>query len=211
MKLIVLGAPGSGKGTQAQEITKHYRIPHISTGSIFRENIKNKTELGNKVSNILSSGGLVSDDLTNSIVKDRLLKEDCLDGFLLDGYPRNIIQAEALDSFGISLDVVIYLKVEDKYIVERMAGRLTCPNCSAAYHKIYNPPKIDNVCDICSNFLIQREDDKKEIVLKRLNVFYKELIPMLDFYKNKSLLVEINGVGEPRYITETIIKQLEKR
>jgi adenylate kinase len=209
MKIIVLGAPGAGKGTQAQKITKHYNIPHISTGMIFRENINDKTELGIKVKEILASGGLVEDDLTNKIVEDRLSKSDCMNGFMLDGYPRNIAQAKSLDDFGISISHVIYIKVDDDDIVERMSGRLTCPKCSETYHDLYNPSKVKNVCTSCGTSLIQRPDDNKETVIKRLELFRREATPILDFYSKRNLVIEVNGLGKPDSITDLIIHELD--
>lgn len=210
MKLIILGAPGAGKGTQADKITKHYNIPHISTGDIFRYNIKNKTELGVKVEEILSTGALVPDNLTNEIVKDRLSKQDCENGFMLDGYPRTISQVEALKNYGIFIDCAIYINVDDKSIVERMSGRLTCPKCSQTYHKLYSPPKIQGVCDNCSTELVQREDDSEQIVLKRLELFHSQTAPIINHYKNEKLLVEVNGIGKQEDIYNLILKSLKE-
>jgi adenylate kinase len=209
MKLIILGAPGAGKGTQADKITQYYKIPHISTGDIFRENIKNKTELGVEISKIVSTGGLVTDKLTNEIVKDRLSKDDCKNGFMLDGYPRTIAQAKALDEYGIKLDYAVYINVDDDVIVERMSGRITCPECSESYHLLYNPPKVKGICNKCSVNLVQREDDKPDTVAKRLDIFHKESQPILDFYNEKDIVIEVNGEGKTEYITKLIIKLLE--
>jgi adenylate kinase len=211
MKLIILGAPGAGKGTQADKITKHYKIPHISTGDIFRENIKNKTELGIKVEEIISTGGLVTDELTNEIVKNRLSCQDCTNGFMLDGFPRTISQAHALDEYGIVLNSAIYINVSDNVIVERMSGRVICSSCSGAFHKLYNPPTTQGICDLCGSTLIQREDDNPKTIINRIEIFRKESSPIIDFYTKKGIIIEVNGEGATEDITNFIIASLKEK
>jgi adenylate kinase len=211
MKLIILGAPGAGKGTQADKITKHYKIPHISTGDIFRENIKNKTELGIKVEEIISTGGLVTDELTNEIVKNRLSCQDCTNGFMLDGFPRTISQAHALDEYGIVLNSAIYINVSDNVIVERMSGRVICSSCSGAFHKLYNPPTTQGICDLCGSTLIQREDDNPKTIINRIEIFRKESSPIIDFYTKKGIIIEVNGEGATEGITNFIIASLKEK
>lgn len=197
MKIILLGPPGAGKGTQAVKISKEFEIPHISTGDIFRQNIKGNTELGRLAKGYIDKGLLVPDDVTNKIVQDRLYKEDCKNGFLLDGYPRNVSQAEELDRFlegqGSALDFVINIFVDREILIERITGRRVCPNCGATYHIKNTPPTVENSCDICGAELIQRTDDNIESVLKRLEVYDIETKPLIDYYKKKSILVDIDG------------------
>lgn len=175
MKIIMLGAPGAGKGTQAKKIASKYEIPHISTGDIFRANIKNGTELGKKAKSFMDQGLLVPDELTVDLVMDRIQKEDCKNGYILDGFPRTIPQAEALDqalkALGDKLDYAIEVDVPDENIVKRMAGRRACVHCGATYHIVHAPTKVENICDVCGGDLILRDDDKPETVTKRLTVY----------------------------------------
>ena len=193
MKVIMLGAPGAGKGTQAIKIADKYGIPHISTGDIFRYNIKNNTELGKKAKTYMDQGKLVPDELTCDLLLDRVAKDDCKNGYILDGYPRTIPQAEvlekALNEKGDSIDFAINVNVPDDNIVNRMSGRRTCPQCGETYHIVYNAPKKDK----CGSALIQRDDDKPETVQKRLAVYHEQTEPLVEYYKNKGKYKEVDG------------------
>ncbi|HCO28827.1 MAG TPA: adenylate kinase [Lachnospiraceae bacterium] len=193
MKIIMLGAPGAGKGTQAKMIANKYGIPHISTGDIFRANIKEGTELGRKAKEYMDQGLLVPDELTVDLVVDRLQKEDCANGFILDGFPRTISQAEALKNANQTLDFAIDVDVPDESIVSRMAGRRACVGCGATYHIKYNAPKTEGVCDVCGKELILRDDDKAETVQKRLKVYHDQTQPLIDYYKEVGILRTVDG------------------
>jgi len=208
MKLILIGAIGAGKGTQAKKISTKYGIPHISTGDILRAHIKNKTEIGMKVKAVLDSGGLVSDDIITEIVKIRVLENDCKNGFILDGFPRTITQAKDLESIS-NIDKVIYLKVDDSIIVKRLVGRRTCNDCSAMYNVEYLKPKVSGKCDICGGELMQRKDDDEEIVKERLRVFYDVTAPIINFYEEKGLIFEVDGMREVEEVSQTITEALE--
>lgn len=212
MRVVLLGPPGAGKGTQALKIAKEFDIPHISTGDIFRQNLRDNTELGKLAKEYMDKGLLVPDEVTNRIVENRLQKEDCKKGFLLDGYPRNIPQAEELDKFleeeGHSLTAVINIQVEREALIDRITGRRICPVCGATYHIKTSPPKVDNVCDKCGSELIQRSDDKLESVVKRLEVYEKETKPLIDYYTKKSILVNIDGNKSIDEVFEDIKKTL---
>ncbi len=215
MKMIMLGAPGAGKGTQAVNLSKELHIPHISTGDIFRANIREGTELGLKAKSFIDSGKLVPDDLTVSIVKSRLQEADCKNGFLLDGFPRTIPQAESLDealeSMGTKLDAVINLDVPDAVIIQRMAGRRVCKNCSKPYHTITIKPKVDGICDVCGGTLITRDDDKEETVRERLKTYYEKTEPLIGFYKAKGILLHFDGTKEIMETTKEIIEELKRK
>ncbi|TKW76092.1 MAG: adenylate kinase, partial [Staphylococcus hominis] len=195
MRLILLGPPGAGKGTQAKRVIEEFDIPHISTGDIFRKNIKEKTELGQKVEGLLAEGKLVPDELTIEIVWDRLDQEDCKNGFLLDGFPRTIPQAEALDEGlakrGLKLDRVLNIDVDKDSLVKRLSGRRVCPNCGASYHIDNNPPKVEGICDVCQTPVIQREDDKEQTVLDRIKVYDSQTKPLVDFYNKQDLVFTV--------------------
>lgn len=193
MKIIMLGAPGAGKGTQAKMIAHKYSIPHISTGDIFRANIKEGTELGRRAKEYMDQGLLVPDELTVDLVVDRLQKEDCANGFILDGFPRTISQAEALKNANQTLDFAIDVDVPDESIVSRMAGRRACVGCGATYHIKYNAPKTEGVCDVCGKELILRDDDKAETVQKRLKVYHDQTQPLIDYYKEVGILRTVDG------------------
>jgi adenylate kinase len=208
MRLILIGPSGAGKGTQAKTLSNKFDIPHISTGDIFRKHIKDKTEIGIKVKAILDSGDYVSDELTTEIVKDRLSQEDCKNGFVLDGFPRTTAQASSLEKFA-TIDKVLYLKVTEEILIERLAGRLICRDCGAMYHITNIKPKKEDICDTCDGTLYQREDDKEEIVRERFNIFKNLTLPIINFYKDKNLLAEVNGLGDITDITNTILKELE--
>ena len=212
MKIIMLGAPGAGKGTQAKKIAEKYGIPHISTGDIFRANIKNGTELGKKAKTYMDQGLLVPDELVVDLVVDRVNQEDCANGYVLDGFPRTIPQAEALDkaleTMGQSMDYAINVEVPDENIVNRMSGRRACVGCGATYHIVYAPTKEENVCDSCHGELILRDDDKPETVQKRLNVYHEQTQPLIDYYTNKKILVEVDGTVDINLVFDAIVKVL---
>lgn len=214
MRLILLGAPGSGKGTQATMLQDKLGIPHISTGDIFRSNIKSGTELGKLAKSYIDKGQLVPDSVTIDIVKDRLQKEDCNDGFILDGFPRTIPQAEyleeALDNMGITLDVALNIHVDDSEIIKRLSGRRVCPSCGMSYHLEHNPPKVAGKCDGCNADIIQREDDKEETVLSRLEVYHKQTEPLIGYYKGKGKLVTVEGKDEVEHTSHEVLKALGK-
>lgn len=197
MRLILLGPPGAGKGTQASSIVAEYGITHISTGDIFRHNIKNETELGKKVKSYLDKGQLVPDELTIDLVWDRLSKDDCKKGFLLDGFPRTINQADALqkglEERGLKLDKVINIDVDKNILVKRLSGRRVCKNCGETYHIDNKPTLKDGVCDKCSGEVIQRADDNEKTVLDRIEVYEKQTFPLIDFYKNLGLILTVDG------------------
>ncbi|GAK01082.1 adenylate kinase [Geomicrobium sp. JCM 19055] len=213
MDLILMGLPGAGKGTQADRIKSEYDIPHISTGDMFRAAIKEQTELGVKAKGFMDAGELVPDDVTIGIVKERLSQDDCKDGFLLDGFPRTPVQAQALEDIlsdlGRSLDYVLNIDVPKEKLVERLAGRRVSPTSGRTYHVIYNPPKVDGVCDVDGSELIQREDDKPETVEKRLDVNIEQQQPLKDFYTNKGYLKDIDGDQDIHVVYEQIDKLLK--
>lgn len=198
LNLMLMGLPGAGKGTQAEKIVDEYKIPHISTGDIFRAAMKNGTPMGLEAKKFIDKGELVPDEVTNGIVKERLAKDDVNDGYMLDGFPRNMAQAEALDEFGKelgkSLNCVINIHVDPESLMERLTGRYICRDCGATYHKVFNPTKVEGTCDRCGGHeFFQREDDKPETVKNRLDVNVKMNTPLLDFYKKQGLLHEVNG------------------
>lgn len=198
LNLMLMGLPGAGKGTQAEKIVDEYKIPHISTGDIFRAAMKNGTPMGLEAKKFIDKGELVPDEVTNGIVKERLAKDDVNDGYMLDGFPRNMAQAEALDEFGNelgkSLNCVINIHVDPESLMERLTGRYICRDCGATYHKVFNPTKVEGTCDRCGGHeFFQREDDKPETVKNRLGVNIKMNTPLLDFYKKQGLLHEVNG------------------
>ncbi len=197
MKIIMLGAPGAGKGTQAKQIAGKYQIPHISTGDIFRANIKEGTELGMKAKTFMDQGALVPDELTVALVVDRIQKDDCKNGFVLDGFPRTIPQAEVLDKtlaeMGEKMDYAIDVDVPDENIVNRMGGRRACVNCGATYHIVNIPTKVEGICDKCNSETILRDDDKPETVQKRLSVYHEQTQPLIDYYKSQGILKTVDG------------------
>ena len=212
MKIIMLGAPGAGKGTQAKMIAEKYGIPHISTGDIFRANIKNGTELGMKAKSYMDQGQLVPDDVTIGMLLDRISQEDCAEGYVLDGFPRTIPQAEsltkALEERGESMDYAINVDVPDQAIVTRMAGRRACLACGATYHIVYNAPKKENVCDVCGEGLVLRDDDKPETVQKRLTVYHDQTKPLIDYYGKAGILVTVDGTQDLNKVFEDIVSVL---
>lgn len=209
MKLVLIGCPGAGKGTQAKKLSKHFDIAHISTGDLLREQISKGTELGKKVSEIINAGGLVSDDIVSAMLAERIKADDCKNGFILDGYPRNVSQAEGLEAIIGKLDKVICYEVEDSIIVDRMTGRRGCPKCGQMFHVKYNPPKQDSVCDACGEALIQRKDDNEETVVNRLKVYHETTAPVINYYADKGILLQVNGVGDIEEIFNTVVAKLE--
>ncbi len=212
MKIIMLGAPGAGKGTQAKKIAEKYQIPHISTGDIFRANIKNGTELGKKAKTYMDQGLLVPDELVCDLVVDRVKQEDCKNGYILDGFPRTIPQAESLDAalaaLGESMDYAINVEVPDENIVNRMSGRRACVGCGATYHVVYAPTKKEGICDVCGAELILRDDDKPETVQKRLSVYHEQTQPLIDYYRNKGILKDVDGTMEMDAVFQAITEIL---
>ena len=213
MKIIMLGAPGAGKGTQAKQIAAKFSIPHISTGDIFRANIKENTELGKKAKEYMDQGALVPDSLTLDLIMDRFKAPDCANGYVLDGFPRTIPQAEALTKTlaeaGAAMDYAINVEVPDAAIVERMSGRRACLKCGATYHIVYNAPKTEGVCDTCGQKLILREDDKPETVKNRLDVYHKQTQPLIDFYTKKGVLHTVDGTVDMKDVFAAIVAILE--
>ena len=214
MKIIMLGAPGAGKGTQAKQIADRYIIPHISTGDIFRANIKNGTELGKKAKQFMDQGLLVPDELTCDLVMDRIQQEDCKNGFVLDGFPRTIPQAEALtaalDKIEQKMDFAVNVDVPDENIVNRMGGRRACLNCGATYHVVSIPTKVEGICDRCGNEVVLREDDKPETVQKRLNVYHEQTQPLIDYYHEQGILRTVDGTQPMQEVFADIVAVLEK-
>lgn len=212
MKIVMLGAPGAGKGTQAKMIASKYQIPHISTGDIFRANIKNGTELGKKAKQYMDQGALVPDELTCDLVMDRIQQDDCKNGFVLDGFPRTIPQAEALDAalgkINEKMDYAIDVDVPDENIVNRMSGRRACLNCGATYHLISIPPKVEGICDRCGSEIVLREDDKPETVQKRLKVYHEQTQPLIEYYSGKGVLKEVDGTQPMDDVFAAIVKIL---
>ena len=212
MKIVMLGAPGAGKGTQAKMIAAKYQIPHISTGDIFRANIKNGTELGKKAKSYIDQGLLVPDELTVDLVIDRLAQDDCKNGYILDGFPRTIPQAEALDAalakLGEKMDYAIDVDVPDENIVNRMSGRRACLKCGATYHIEYAAPKTENVCDTCGEALVLRDDDKPETVSKRLKVYHEQTQPLIDYYTEQGVLKTVDGTRSLDEVFQAIVEIL---
>lgn len=212
MKIIMLGAPGAGKGTQADKICAKYNIPHISTGDIFRANIKNNTELGQKAKSYMDKGELVPDELVVDLVVDRIKADDCTNGYVLDGFPRTIPQAEALDAalaaINDKVDYAINVEVPDENIINRMSGRRACVACGATYHIVHIPTKVEGVCDKCGADLILRDDDKPETVKNRLNVYHEQTQPLIDYYTAKNILHEVDGTKAMEDVFSSIVSIL---
>ncbi len=212
MKIIMLGAPGAGKGTQAKKIAEKYGIPHISTGDIFRANIKGGTELGMKAKSYMDQGQLVPDDVTIGMLLDRISEADCADGYVLDGFPRTIPQAEsltkALEERNEKMDYAINVDVPDAAIVDRMSGRRACVKCGATYHIVYNAPAKEGICDACGEALVLRDDDKPETVQKRLSVYHDQTQPLIDYYKKADILVAVDGTKDLNEVFKDIVSIL---
>lgn len=212
MKIVLLGPPGAGKGTQAKSISNRYSIPHISTGDIFRKNISENTPLGIEAKQYMDNGQLVPDEVTINMVKDRLQDDDCKNGYLLDGFPRTVHQAEALQEFiqgrGEELDTALCIEVPMNFILERMTGRRVCPSCGASYHVKFNPPMVTGKCDVCGSDVIQRKDDTEETVQERLDVYQRQTQPLIDFYRDKNQLSVVDGTKAINEVFESICKVL---
>ncbi|HCZ06881.1 MAG: adenylate kinase [Thermotogota bacterium] len=213
MRLVFLGPPGAGKGTQAKILSKKLGIPHISTGDMLREAIASGSELGKRVETIVSSGALVSDDLMAEIVRERLSQADCSNGFILDGYPRTVNQAETLKEIlkelGTKLDLVILIDVDEETLVERITSRRVCPNCHAVFNLKNNPPKKDNICDHCGTQLVQREDDTEEVVRNRYKIYLEKTHPLIEYYEREGLLKKVPGDRSQDDVTEMLLQVLE--
>ena len=213
MKIIMLGAPGAGKGTQAKKIAEKYSVPHISTGDIFRANIKNGTELGKKAKTYMDQGALVPDELVVDLVVDRVAQDDAKKGYVLDGFPRTIPQAEALDAalakLNDKVDFAIDVDVPDENIIDRMAGRRACVACGGTYHIKFNPTKAENVCDACGGQLILRDDDQPETVKKRLDVYHEQTQPLIEYYTKKGILKSVDGTQDMAKVFDCIVEILE--
>ena len=209
MKIIMLGAPGAGKGTQAKKIAEKFGIPHISTGDIFRANIKAGTELGRRAKEYMDQGQLVPDELTIGLLMDRVAQPDCADGYVLDGFPRTIPQAESLDrALGAPVDYAINVEVPDEAIIRRMSGRRACLTCGATYHIEHIPPKKEGICDACGSELVLRDDDKPETVQKRLSVYHEQTQPLIEYYKAEGVLREVDGTQPMDDVFAGIVKVL---
>lgn len=215
MRIVLLGSPGAGKGTQAENLSRIMSIPHISTGDIFRDNIQRETELGLAAKKYIEHGLLVPDELTVNIVNERLKEDDCKNGFILDGFPRTIPQAESLEEvlegLHTKLDAVINLNVPNDVIVKRMSGRRVCKNCCRNFHKITLPPKVDGICDNCGSQLVTRDDDKEETVLERLKIYYEKTSPLIGYYEKKGLLLHFDGTKEIMETTNEIIEKYRNK
>ncbi len=210
MKLVLIGCPGAGKGTQAKVLSEHFHLAHISTGDLLRDQVKSGTPLGLKLKTIMESGGLVSDEIVSQLLRQRIAEDDCKNGYILDGYPRNVSQAEGLDDIVGSLDKVVLIEVPDEAIIERMSGRRSCPVCGAMYHVKNNPPKTEGVCDKCGGGLVARSDDNPETVKHRLDVFHSQTAPVIDYYDKKGLVLKIDGTKDIDVISGELIEILEK-
>lgn len=208
MRLILLAAPGAGKGTQAEKLCEHFGIPTISTGAILRKNIKEGTELGKLAQKYIDGGNLIPDDVMIEVMKSRLSEDDCKNGFILDGFPRTLAQAEALDKSDIQIDCVLNIDVPDEKIVERLSGRLECSKCAATFHKLYRKPAVEGVCDNCGGELVTRADDTPETVKSRLEVYHTQTEPLIEFYKNKGMLRTAVGQEEISDTTREVLKAL---
>lgn len=209
MKLILLGAPGAGKGTQAEVICEKFNIPAISTGNILREAIKNGTEMGLKAKSYIDNGNLVPDEVVIGIIKDRLAEDDCKNGFILDGFPRTIPQAEALDSMNIGIDCALSIEVADEKIMQRLSGRRVCLTCGATYHVDYKKPAKEGICNTCGAELVQRNDDKPETIADRLAVYHSQTEPLKDYYKKAGKLITVEGQEEVKDTTRLVLAALE--
>ena len=209
MNLILLGAPGAGKGTQAEVISAKYGIPQISTGNILREAVKNGTECGLKAKSFMESGALVPDEVVIGILKDRIAEDDCKNGFILDGFPRTVPQAEALENMGVTIDKVLSIDVEDEAIQARISGRRVCEKCGASYHIQYNPTKVDGICDKCGGNAVQRKDDAPETVIERLKTYHVQTAPLADFYAERGKLLRVKGQDGVDETSKLVFEALE--
>lgn len=210
MKLVLIGAPAAGKGTQARKIIEKFNLAYISTGDMLREQIEKGTELGNQVKSIMASGGLVSDDLIIAIVEDRIKADDCKNGFILDGFPRTVVQAKKLDELIGSIDKAVYINASDDVLLERLTARETCPKCGATFNRISLPPKTPGICDVCGEKLTQRKDDTIEAGKARLKTYHEQSEPLVEYYGKQNLVFEVDGLQEVDVVTEKIINELGK-
>jgi len=214
MRIVLLGGPGAGKGTQAQKLSEKFSLPHIATGDILRQAVKDGTEMGIKAKSFMDKGLLVPDEVVIGIIKDRFNQDDVKSGFVLDGFPRTVPQAESLDSItkemNMPIDSVVNIKTSPDVVVERLSGRRTCKECQTVYHIIYSPPKVDGKCDRCGGELYQRDDDKEETIRKRLDVYEKQTFPLLEYYKNSGKLLEVCGDVSIDEVFESIVQALKK-
>lgn len=208
MRLIFLGAPGAGKGTQAEYICEKLDIPSVSTGNILKAAIKNGTALGEKAKSYMDRGMLVPDEIVIDIVRERISQPDCEKGFLFDGFPRTVAQAQALDSMGVKLDRVVEIRVPDEKIIQRISGRRSCPDCGGVYHTVYNRPKTEGICDKCGTALVIRSDDMPQTVAKRLEVYHTQTQPLVDFYAQKGILSGVDGEQSPQAVSASIMEVL---
>ena len=215
LRAVLLGPPGAGKGTQAAKVIEKYNVPHISTGDIFRANINEGTELGKKAKGYIDEGKLVPDELVVNLVTDRLQKADCKEGFLLDGFPRTIFQAEQLDKFlsenGQKLDIVLNFKVRKDVLIERIAGRRVCKSCGASFHVVNVPPKKEGICDVCGGELFQRKDDNRETVENRINVYESETAVLIGYYEKQGVLVDFDGEKSHEEVFADVVKAIEAK
>lgn len=209
MKLILLGAPGAGKGTQAEIISEKYNIPTISTGNIIRAALKNGTEMGLKAKSYIDAGNLVPDEVVIGIIKERLAEDDCKNGFILDGFPRTIPQAEALDKMGFEIDRALSIEVDDAEIIKRMSGRRVCGKCGASYHTEFKKPEKEGICNVCGGELVIRKDDEPETVMNRLKVYHEQTEPLKDYYKSCGKLITVEGQDKVEDTTALVLKALE--
>ncbi|HGE72917.1 TPA: adenylate kinase [Candidatus Poribacteria bacterium] len=214
MRIVLLGGPGAGKGTQAQKLSEKFSLPHIATGDILRQAVKDGTEMGIKAKSYMDKGLLVPDEVVIGIIKDRFNQDDVKSGFVLDGFPRTVPQAESLDSItkemNMPIDAVVNIKTSPDVVVERLSGRRTCKECQTVYHIVYSPPKVDGKCDRCGGELYQRDDDKEETIRKRLDVYEKQTFPLLEYYKNSGKLLEVCGDVSIDEVFESIVQALKK-
>lgn len=210
VRKIFLGPPSSGKGTYASRISPILNIPHISTGDLFRENLKNETEIGLKAKEIMDAGGLVSDDVTIAMVKERLGNDDCKDGFILDGFPRTLNQAEALAKI-VDLDAVVNVNVPMDVLMDRMSGRISCKDCGRIYHERNFPPKSEGVCDGCEGEVVKRPEDTEDVIKTRLEIYDKDTKPLIDFYKERGLILDVDSVAPPEVVVPLILRKLIRK
>jgi len=214
MRIVLLGGPGAGKGTQAQKLSEKFSLPHIATGDILRQAVKDGTEMGIKAKSYMDKGLLVPDEVVIGIIKDRFNQDDVKSGFVLDGFPRTVPQAESLDSItkemNMPIDAVVNIKTSPDVVVERLSGRRTCKECQTVYHIVYSPPKVDGKCDRCGGELYQRDDDKEKTIRKRLDVYEKQTFPLLEYYKNSGKLLEVCGDVSIDEVFESIVQALKK-
>jgi len=214
MRLVLLGAPGAGKGTLAKDLVNHLKIPHISTGDMFREAVAAGTELGRKVQSIIQSGALVPDEIVNQVVEERLKKDDCRNGFIFDGYPRTVPQAVALDKIlskiSAKLDAVISLEISEEVVVKRLTNRRVCPKCGRIYNMISMPPKNDELCDDCQVKVVVRDDDREEVVRRRYRLYHELTEPLVDYYRKKGILIQVNSEVDHQDLVMKVLDRLEK-